>query len=237
MRIAPSGNTLCVLTRTLVLVLLVAAVGTVVSSLALGGKVKLSVAQAHGKIGSVTPTRIKVGPVVCSIRHRTPAVGRFAVGDLVTVVCRNGILTSVKLAVAAAKAAQSQTGQAQSTQSVTQQGRPGQSQSVTSSTTSSSTSSSSTSSSSSSKGSSGGTSSSTDASASGSSTGPDGTTTTWASTNARGTITALSPSSITVGTLTCSIDPSLAGLIGPRYHVGDTASIACHDGALQAIAT
>jgi hypothetical protein len=122
------------LTRTLVLVLLVAAVGTVVSSLALGGKVKLSVAQAHGKIGSVTPTRIKVGPVVCSIRHRTPAVGRFAVGDLVTVVCRNGILTSVKLAVAAAKAAQSQTGQAQPTQSVTQQGRPGQSQSVTSST-------------------------------------------------------------------------------------------------------
>ena len=219
------------------LVLLVAAVGTVVSSLAFGGKVKLSVAQAHGKIGSVTPTRIKVGPVACSIRHRTPAVGRFAVGDLVTVVCRNGILTSVKLAVAAAKAAQSQTGQAQSTQSVTQQGRPGQSQSVTSSTTSSSTSSSSTSSSSSSNGSSGGTSSSTDASASGSSTGPDGTTTTWASTNARATITALSQSSITVGTLTCSIDPSLAGLIGPRYHVGDTASIACHDGALRAIAT
>ena len=222
-------------------VLLVAAVGTVVSTLAFGGKVKLSVAQAHGKIGSVTPTRIKVGPVVCSIRHRTPAVGRFAVGDLVTVVCRNGILSSVKLAVAAAKAAQSQAGQAQSTQSVTQQGQPGQSQSVTSSasssSTSSSTSSSSTSSGSSSSGSSGGTSSSTDASASGSSTGPDGTTTTWASTNARGTITALSPSSITVGTLTCSIDPSLAGLVGPRYHVGDTASIACHDGALQAIAT
>jgi hypothetical protein len=50
-------------------------------------------------------------------------------------------------------------------------------------------------------------------------------------------VTALSSTSITVGGLTCSIDPHVLALIGNAVAVGDTASISCNNGALVALAS
>jgi hypothetical protein len=56
------------------------------------------------------------------------------------------------------------------------------------------------------------------------------------STQQTGVVSAVNSKSITVGSLTCTIPPSLSSLIGNSVATGDKASIACVDGVLNALA-